>query len=113
MRFAGLFSEEARSQTFKDGADGVDVAGFFDGERADNRTFVGNDGHEAFGLELAKGFANNGAGNAHHGNEFAFDEAFAGIQAAGDDGLAKFVEDLATEGRGGFGDGRESGGVAK
>jgi len=58
---------------------------------------IGDDGYEAFGFELAEGFADDGAGNAHHGDEFAFDEALAGIEAAGDDGLAKFVEDLAAE----------------
>jgi hypothetical protein len=57
---------------------------------------------------LAKGFADDGAGDAHHGDEFALDEALAGIEAAGDDGLAEFVENLATEGRGGLGDSRES-----
>jgi len=110
---AGLFGEEARGESFENGANGVDVAGFFDGERADNRALVGNDGDEAFGFELAERFANYGARNAHHGDEFALDEALAGIEAAGDDGLAEFVENLAAEGRGGFGDSRESGRVAK
>ena len=113
LRFAGLFGEEARGKSFKHGADGVDFAGFFDGERADDRPFVGNNGDEAFGFELAKGFADDGAGDAHHGDEFPFDESLAGIEAASDYRLAKFVENLATEGRGGFVDGRESGRVAK
>jgi len=113
LQFAGLFGEEARGKSFEHGANGVDVASFFDGEGADNRAFVGNDGDEALGFELAKGFANDGAGDAHHGDEFAFDEALAGIQAAGDNGLAEFVENLAAERRGGFVDGRESGRVAK
>ena len=105
---ACLFREEAGCEAFENGADGVNVAGFFDGEGADYWAFVGDDGDEAFGLELAKGFANDGAGDAHHGDEFAFDETLAGVEAAGDDGLAELVEDLATKRRGGFGDGRES-----
>ena len=112
LRFAGLFSEEARGETLEYGANGVDVAGFFHGERADNRTFVGDDGDEAFGFELPKSFADDGAGDAHHGDEFAFDEALAGIEAAGDDGLAEFVEDLAAERGCGLGDSRESGRTA-
>ena len=108
-----MLGEEARGESFEHGANRVDFACFFDGERADNGAFVGNDGDEAFGFKLAKSFADDGAGDAHHGDEFAFDEAFAGIEATGDDGLAKFVEDLATEGRSGFGNGRESGRVAK
>jgi len=113
LRFAGLFGEEARGESFKDCANRVDVSGFFDGERANDGSFVGDDGDEAFGFELAKGFANDGAGDAHHGDEFALDEAFAGIEAAGDNGLAEFVENLAAKRRGGFGNGRESGRVAK
>ncbi len=113
MRVAGLLGEKASGESFKHGANGVDFVGFFDGERADDRAFVGNNGDEAFGLELAKGFADNGAGDAHHGDEFALDESLAGIEAASDNGLAEFVENLATEGRGGFVDGRESGSAAK
>ena len=113
MRLVGLFGEEACGESFEDGANGVDVAGFFDGERADNWSFIGDNCHEAFGFELAKGFANDGAGDAHHGDEFAFDETLAGVEAAGDDGLPKFVEDLATKRRGGFGDGRENGSGTK
>lgn len=113
LRFAGLFGEEARGKSFEDGANGVDFASFFDGEGADNRALVGNDGDEAFRLELAEGFANHSAGDAHHGDEFAFDEALAGIETAGDDGLAEFIENLAAKGCGGFGDSRESGRVAK
>jgi hypothetical protein len=56
---------------------------------------------------LAEGFADDGAGDAHHGDEFALDEALAGIESAGDDGLAEFVEDLSTEWRSGLGDGRK------
>jgi len=113
LRIAGLFGEQTCSKTFENGADGVDFASFLDGEGADNGAFVGNDGDEAFGFELAEGFADDGAGDAHHGDEFALDEAFAGIEAAGDDGLAELAENLAAEGRGGFRDGRESGRVAK
>ena len=109
LSLVSLFREQARGESFENGANGVDVAGFFDGERADNWSFIGDNCHKAFGFELAKGFADDGAGNAHHGDEFAFDEALAGIEAAGDDGLAKFVEDLAAEWRGGLGDGREDG----
>lgn len=113
LSFTGLFGKEARGESFEHGADGVDVAGFFDAERADNWSFIRDDGDQAFGFELAKGFADDGAGDAHHGNQFALDEAFTRVEAAGDDGLAEFVENLATEGRGGFGDGRESGRRAK
>ena len=104
MRLIGLFGEKARGEPFKHGSNGVDVAGFFDGECADNWSFIGDNCHEAFGLELAKGFADDGARDTHHGDEFALDEALAGIEAAGNDGLAEFVEDLSTEWRGGLGD---------
>ena len=107
LRLIGLFSEEARGEPFEDGANGVDVAGFFDGECADNWAFIGDNCHEAFGFELAEGFADDGAGDAHHGDEFALDEALAGIESAGNDGLAKFIENLATEGSGRLGDGRK------
>ena len=113
LRIAGLFCEEARSEPFENSANGVDVAGFLDGKRADNRALVGDDRDEAFGFELAEGFANDGAGNAHHGDEFAFDETLAGIEAARDDGLAEFVEDLAAERSGGLGDSREDGSGTK
>ena len=86
---------------------------FLNGEGADNWTFIGDNRDQAFGFELAKGFADDGARDAHHGDEFAFDEPLAGIEAAGDNGLAEFVENLAAEGRGGLGDGRESGRGAK
>jgi hypothetical protein len=62
---------------------------------------------------LAKSFTDHGAGNAHHGDEFALDEALAGIEAASDDGLPELIENLTTERRGGFGDGRKCGRVAK
>ena len=107
LHWAGLFREEAGCQTFQNGADGVDVAGFFDGEGADDWSFIGDNGHEAFGFELAEGFADDGAGDAHHGDEFALDEALAWVEAAGDDRLAKFIEDLAAERRGGFVDSRK------
>jgi len=113
LSLVSLFREQARGESFENGANGVDVAGFFDGECADDGALVRDDGYEAFGFELTEGFADDGAGNAHHGDEFAFDEALAGIEAAGDDGLAKFVEDLAAEWRGGLGDGREDGSGTK
>jgi len=109
----GLFGEEARGEPFENSSNGVDVAGFFDGEGADNRAFIGDNCHEAFGFELPEGFADDGARDPHHGDKFALDEALAGVKAAGDDGLSEFVENLATERRGGLGDGREDGSGAK
>lgn len=113
LSFTSLFGEEARGESFEYRTNRINVAGFFDAECADNWSFIRDDGDQAFGFELAKCFADDGAGDAHHGNQFALDEAFTRVEAAGDDGLAEFVEDLATEGRGGFGDGRESGRGAK
>jgi len=107
LRVARLFGEEAGGESFEDGANSVDVTSFFDSEGANDWALVGDDRDEAFRFELAEGFADDGAGNAHHGDEFALDEAFTRIKTAGDDGLAEFVKDLATKGRGGLGNGRE------
>ena len=110
LRVTGLFGEKAGGEPFEDGANSVDVTSFFDREGPDYRSFIGDDRDEALGFELPEGFADDGAGNTHHGDQFALDEAFTRIEAAGDDGLAEFVKDLATKGRGGLGNGRECGG---
>ena len=113
LRLVSVFRKEAGRQAFENGADGINLSCFLDGERAHYRSLVGDDGYKAFGFQLAQGFADDGAGDAHHGDEFALDKALAGVEAAGDDGVAKFVEDLATERRGGLGDGREDRSGAK
>jgi hypothetical protein len=73
LGLVGLLGKEAGGESFKNGANGLDITGFFDGEGADNRALVGDDGHETFRFELAEGFADDGAGNAHHGDQFALD----------------------------------------
>jgi hypothetical protein len=105
----GVFDKKASGQSFQNGADGVKIAGFFYGESANNRTLIGDDRDQSLGLKLTKGFADDGSRNTHHGNELTFYEAFSWVEAARDDGLTEFVEDLLTKRRGQFGDDGESG----
>ena len=105
-----LFGEQARGESFENSANRVQVAGFFESERADDGALVGNDNDEPFGFQLTERLANDGARNAHHGNELAFNQAFAGTQAARKDGLAELMENLAAEGSRGLGDGGKGNG---
>jgi len=105
-----MLGEQAGGQAFQHSADSVKIPRLLEGESADHRSFVRNNLDEALGFELAQSFADHSAGDAHHRNEFAFDEALAGIEPARDDGLAKFLENLTAERSRGFGDGGEGSG---
>ena len=107
---SGLLGKQSGGESFKNRADGIEVPGFLDGHSANNGALVRNDGDEPFRLELAKGFADDRAGNPHHRNQLTFDEALARMETARNNGLAELVENLAAQRGCGFGNGRERSG---